>query len=98
MAFEGRILIIGFASGQIPKIPANLLLLKVASAVGVFWGSTMMRHPESFMESVNACTKALAEGTIQPHFSSSFPLAQVGFNFHGLRYNDSMLILNLRLV
>ena len=39
IAFEGRLLIIGFASGDIPKIPANILLVKAVSAVGVYWGS-----------------------------------------------------------
>ena len=48
IAFEGRIAVVGFASGKIPKIPANLLLVKSCSAVGVYWGSYSYRYPEMF--------------------------------------------------
>lgn len=77
IAFEGRILIIGFASGDIPKVPANIVMLKSVSVVGVFWGSYSMRHPVAFMESVQAVLGALAEGKINPHISAAFPLSQV---------------------
>ena len=55
VAFEGRIAVIGFASGKIPKIPANLLLVKSCSAVGVYWGSYSQRYPEKFQVIVTLC-------------------------------------------
>ena len=44
-AWQGRFLVVGFASGEIPKIPLNLLLLKGADAIGVFWGEAVKRDP-----------------------------------------------------
>ena len=46
IAWEGRLLVVGFAGGEIPQIPANLLLLKNASAVGLYWGRYMAENPQ----------------------------------------------------
>ncbi len=54
IAFEGRIAVIGFASGKIPQIPANLLLVKSCSAVGVYWGSNAQKNPKIFKASFKA--------------------------------------------
>ncbi|MGH1373477.1 MAG: NADPH:quinone oxidoreductase family protein [Cellvibrionaceae bacterium] len=52
MAWNGRLLVIGFASGTIPKFPVNLSLVKGYSVVGVFWGSFTMHEPKAFMENM----------------------------------------------
>ena len=52
IAWRGRLLVVGFAAGEIPKIPLNLTLLKGCSIVGVFWGEFTRREPERFAESM----------------------------------------------
>jgi NADPH2:quinone reductase len=74
IAWRGRHLVVGFAAGDIPKLPLNLALLKGASVVGVFWGDFARREPARFAESVRQLTKWYAEGRLKPHVSQTFPL------------------------
>jgi NADPH:quinone reductase len=74
IAWRGRHLVIGFAAGDIPKLPLNLALLKGASVVGVFWGDFARREAARFAESVQQLTKWYAEGRLKPHVSQTFPL------------------------
>ena len=74
IAWRGRHLVVGFAAGEIPKLPLNLALLKGASVVGVFWGDFARREPARFAESVRQLTKWYAEGRLKPHVSQTFPL------------------------
>ena len=76
IAWEGRHLVIGFASGPIPKLPLNLPLLKGAAAVGVFWGSWTKREPEAHKQNMAELFDLFTEGAIQPHVSSTYPLGQ----------------------
>jgi NADPH:quinone reductase len=76
MAWRGRLLVVGFAGGEIPKIRLNLTLLKGASIVGVFWGDFLRREPEAFAASVDQLGKWHAQGRIRPHISGTFPLAR----------------------
>jgi NADPH:quinone reductase len=76
IAWRGRHLVVGFAAGDIPKLPLNLALLKGASVVGVFWGDFTRREPAHFAESVKQLTKWYAEGRLKPHVSETFPLEQ----------------------
>lgn len=76
MSFEGRFITIGYTAG-IPKIPANLLLLKSATAVGLWWGNTMQTAPEAFKESVDTVMKMYLNGEIDPLVQKSFPIDQV---------------------
>ena len=76
IAWEGRHLVIGFASGPIPKLPLNLPLLKGAAAVGVFWGSWTKREPEAHKQNMVELFEMFTEGAIQPHVSSTYPLGQ----------------------
>jgi hypothetical protein len=69
MAWNGRHLIIGFAAGDIPRIPANLTLLKGCSVVGVFWGSFTQRAPETSAKNVMELLQMFAEGKIAPKIS-----------------------------
>ncbi len=76
IAWRGRHLVIGFAAGEIPKLPLNLALLKGASVVGVFWGDFTRREPKVFAESARQLAKWYAEGKLKPHVSATFPLAK----------------------
>ena len=76
IAWRGRLLVVGFAAGEIPKLPLNLALLKGASVVGVFWGDFARREPKQFAESVRQLAAWYAEGKLRPHVSQTLPLAQ----------------------
>ena len=78
IAWGGRILVIGFASGKIPAIPANLPLLKGSSVVGVFWGQFTQREPSLNIENTNELLQLFDEGKLKPHVSATYPLAQAG--------------------
>lgn len=77
MAWEGRYLVIGFATGEIPRIPLNLPLLKGFSIVGVFWGSFVAREAARNAENLRTLVAWLADGTIKPLVSASYPLEEV---------------------
>jgi NADPH2:quinone reductase len=78
MAWEGRFLVIGFASGEIPRLPLNLVLLKGCQVVGVFLGSFTGRDPERHRANISELLGWLAEGKIRPHVSAAYPLEQAG--------------------
>jgi NADPH:quinone reductase len=77
-AWEGRFLVIGFAAGDIPKIPLNLALLKGCSIVGVFWGAFVGREPDRHRENVAELVRWWKEGKLRPHVSATYPLEQAG--------------------
>jgi len=74
MAWNGRFLVVGFAAGDIPKIPMNLPLLKGCQIVGVFWGSFAQRFPKQNMANVMQLIKWYAEGKIKPHIHKRYAL------------------------
>lgn len=74
LAWRGRLLVVGFANGEIPKIAANLLLLKSASLVGVFWGEFARREPQANRMMMMALFTWLAQGRLRPHVSKVYPL------------------------
>jgi len=74
IAWRGRLLVVGFAAGDIPRIPLNLPLLKGCAIIGVFWGDFVRREPERVAESLRQLTQWFAEGRIRPHISATFPL------------------------
>jgi NADPH2:quinone reductase len=74
MAWGGRYLVIGFAAGDIPRIPLNLPLLKSCSIVGVFYGAFTMREPARHAELSAELLGWLAEGRIRPLVSATYPL------------------------
>jgi NADPH2:quinone reductase len=76
IAWEGRHLVIGFASGPIPKLPLNLPLLKGASAVGVFWGAWAMRDPGAHYKNMAELFEFYETGAIKPHVAATYPLEQ----------------------
>jgi NADPH2:quinone reductase len=78
IAWEGRIVLVGFASGTVPQIPANVLLVKNASALGFYWGSYRRHDPERLRESFAELLAWHKEGRLRPHTSHRLPLAQAG--------------------
>ncbi|MEW6766791.1 MAG: NADPH:quinone oxidoreductase family protein [Pseudomonadota bacterium] len=74
LAWGGRFLVIGFANGQIPKIPLNLALLKGCDIRGVFWGAYMKRDPKHGRAALEQLMKWAAEGKISSHVDRTFPL------------------------
>jgi NADPH2:quinone reductase len=72
----GRILIVGFASGAVPQIPANILLVKNLTVIGYFWGPYRWLAPETMNASFAELLAWLAEGKIRPHVSQTYPLEQ----------------------
>jgi NADPH2:quinone reductase len=74
IAWRGRLLVVGFAAGDIPKIPLNLTLLKGCSIVGVFWGDFARREPQRFAEAMARLGRWYAEGKLKPHVSETYPL------------------------
>ena len=76
MAWEGRFLVIGFAAGEIPKIPLNLALLKGCDIRGVFWGAWTRIHPDRNRANLQKLLQWAAEGKISAHIDRVFPLAQ----------------------
>jgi NADPH2:quinone reductase len=77
IAPDGRLLVIGFASGRIPSIAANRILLKNMSVVGVFWGNHTREHPDYLTETQSALARLWEEGRIRPEVSNTWPLAEL---------------------
>ncbi len=73
IAWEGRYLVVGFAAGEIPKIPLNLVLLKGCQVAGVFWGSFAMREPARNRANAERLFAWVAEGQLSPHIDAVLP-------------------------
>lgn len=73
-AWEGRFLVIGFAAGEIPKIPLNLPLLKGCDIRGVFWGDAATRNPRGHRDNMEQLLSWVAEGQLKPHIHATYPL------------------------
>jgi NADPH2:quinone reductase len=76
VAWEGRVLVVGFASGDIPNAPMNLPLLKGSSIVGVFWGDFVRRSPERNRANFDRIFDMVERGEIDPLVSATFPFDQ----------------------
>jgi NADPH:quinone reductase len=74
IGWNGRYLVVGFAGGEIPKLPLNLALIKGASIVGVFWGAFTMREPKVHAANMAELIQWLGEGKLHPHISRRFSL------------------------
>jgi NADPH2:quinone reductase len=75
LAWEGRLLVLGFTAGEIPKLPLNLVLLKGCQIVGVFWGMSVMRNPEHGRGILKEVLDWLKDGTMKPHVHVRVPLS-----------------------
>ena len=74
IGWNGRYLVIGFAAGEIPKLPLNLPLIKGASIVGVFWGAFTMMEPKVHQDNMRELLDWYASGKLKPHVSEHFTL------------------------
>ncbi|MFD1193226.1 NADPH:quinone oxidoreductase family protein [Seohaeicola saemankumensis] len=86
---EARLLPIGFASGEVPQIPANHLLVKNLSVLGVYWGGYMRFNPKALTDSLRVLLDWYAAGRIKPHVSHILPLEQVEDGLELLRSRAS---------
>ena len=77
-AWRGRVLVIGFAAGDIPRVPANLLLLKGCELSGVFWDEFLRREPEACRAQVAAILAGIADGTLAPPIHGRYGIEQAG--------------------
>jgi NADPH2:quinone reductase len=76
LAWYGRYLVVGFAAGEIPKLPLNLVLLKSCDVRGVFWGSWSEREPAAHRANTADLVRWCAEGKISAHVHAAYPLAE----------------------
>lgn len=84
IAWKGRYLVIGFATGDIPAIPLNLPLLKGASIVGVYWGDWLAKEPHQAAEMVADLYQLAASGEVDPRISAVFPFEDFADGFAAL--------------
>lgn len=98
IAWNGRMLVVGFASGTIPALPANLTLLKGASLVGVFWGSFAQRQPQDNAANFQQLFAWFAEGKIKPLVSQTYPLEKAAdaINHLGQRKAVGKVVVTVR--
>lgn len=83
-AWRGRLLVVGFAAGDIPKIALNLALLMERDIIGVHWGAWVPRAHEEFAASVEELGKWYRDGHIRPHISMQYPYTQVADAMHAM--------------
>jgi len=81
---DGRILVVGFASGDIPQIPANIMMVKNISCIGYHWGAYRKIDPQSLRASFAELMAWIGEGSLKPHVSMTFGLDQVGDAYQAL--------------
>jgi len=99
LGWGGRYLVVGFAGGAIPSLPLNLLLLKGASAIGVFWGSWVQRDPAGAAASFRQLLVWIAEGSLKPVIRESYPLEEYEKGFLSLqnRWAVGKVVLTMRI-
>lgn len=74
--WRGRYLVIGFAAGEIPKLPLNLVMLKGCDVLGVFWGDAIVREPEAHRDNMEQLLAWMREGRISPHLHAVYPIEE----------------------
>ncbi len=86
---EGRFLAIGFAGGKVPQIPANILLVKNLTVIGLYWGGYLTFDPARLTDSLSTLLAWYSQGRIAPHISHVLPLDRVDEGFALLRDRKS---------
>ncbi|HET7411513.1 MAG TPA: zinc-binding dehydrogenase, partial [Pararhizobium sp.] len=89
MARNGRLLVIGFASGTIPSLPVNLALVKEYSVIGVFWGNFTRAEPDIFAANMHELFNWYAKGVVKPVIEGRYPLSQAAEQLERMRTRDS---------
>ena len=77
LAWEGRYLVVGFAAGEIPRLPLNLVLLKSCDIRGVLWGTWVTREPQAQRALMTQIVAWCAQGRLKPHVHAVYPLADI---------------------
>ncbi|OWF56747.1 quinone oxidoreductase-like protein 2 homolog isoform X2 [Mizuhopecten yessoensis] len=97
LAHEGRILTIGYTSGKIPNIPANYLLIKSVSAIGLYWGDYGTKNSPVFSESIDRCVDGLVSGDFSPHVGAVLPLSEINkaFDMISKRQNIGKVVVTM---
>lgn len=86
---EGRVIVVGFASGDVPQIPANVLLVKNVSVIGHYWGGYLAFRPEALTDSLAELFQWYRAGRLHPHVSNTLPLERAGEALELLRTRRS---------
>jgi NADPH2:quinone reductase len=89
IAWAGRIIIIGFASGRVPQVPANIVLVKNIDIIGFYWGSHQGRKPELLRDSFAQLFRWFEEGKLKPHVSQKLDLKEAAAALDLLRQRKS---------
>jgi len=84
LAWHGRYLVIGFASGDIPEFPANIALLKEASIIGIWWGTWLVKHPAESEQNMKELFGKVLKGILKPRVTESWPLESYAEAFNSL--------------
>lgn len=85
MAWKGRFLVVGFASGEIPKIPLNLALLKGCAIVGVYWGEFVKREPQTHLDNMAQIFDWTGRKILSAHVHAVYPLAEIAQALHVIK-------------
>lgn len=75
--WQGRFLVVGFAAGEIPKIPSNLVFIRGAEMVGVFWGEALRRDPAGHRANMRRLLQWVREGRLSPRVQATYPLDEI---------------------
>lgn len=86
---DGRIIVVGFAGGRVQQIPANHLLVKNITIIGLYWGAYLNFHPEVLTDSLSTLFGWYADGSLRPHISYVLPLAETAEGLELLRSRKS---------
>ena len=86
---EARFIVIGFASGSIPQIPANIILVKNISVIGFYWGGYRQFNPEALTKSIGELLKMYQDDALSPHVSHILPLDEAAAALDLLRTRKS---------
>jgi NADPH2:quinone reductase len=90
IAWEGRHLVVGFASGEIPKLPLNLLLLKGCTVLGVYWGAWVRQNPAQHRANLDRLAGWCAQGKLSCHIHAVYPLAETAQALKALAERKAM--------
>jgi NADPH2:quinone reductase len=90
LAWGGRFLVIGFAAGEIPKIPLNLVLLKGCDLLGIYWGAWVRHETRQFREALDQLAGWCAEGKLSCHIQKVYPLADTATALRALAERKAM--------
>lgn len=90
IAWEGRHLVVGFASGEIPKLPLNLTLLKGCSVLGVYWGAWVGQNPQAYRANLAELARWCAAGRLSCHVHAVYPLAETAQALKALSERKAM--------